>query len=188
MSYVTAFGIAAQELRDYLADNWQATRPDRPDIPEATTDHRSQRGTVFITNDRSQVNINKGVHDLVHIYHQGTDPVDVEDRGFKEQNVKEHLQIDMEAADWSDPDTGQRSKGRYRLTVDIDDPDFVKTTSKPNYPGELGEMKYLLESVRLGLNEWDVTDHTVVELEHLNSLSFAKIIVTLEHISANTNQ
>jgi len=188
MSYVTAFGTGPQRLRDYLADNWQATRTDRPDLPPATKTERSQQGTVYVVNDRGSVNINKSVHDLIHIYHPQADPINIEDRGFKEQNVQENIQIDIECTDRVDPDTGQRNFAKQRMVGDRSDPDFTDSGTNPTYPGLLGETIYLLEAARLGLDEWDVTDHTVIRLDLGNSQADVSLDVTLEHISANTNQ
>lgn len=179
------YGTGPQALVDHFSTNWQATRTGRPDLPEITTDYRSTAGTVFVTNDRSVIADNQQIHDLLHCYHPQADALAFTDRGYDEKNVVETVQIDIEATDRTDPDTGERLSAKDRLVGDRDDANFP-TDESPPYPGLLGEVVYLLETIRRDFEEWDVARMDVLNLFLGNSDASAAVSVDLEHIAQDT--
>ena len=179
------YGTGPQALVEYLADNWQATRDGRPDIPGATTEYKSETGTVFITHDRSEVADVHSVHDLVHVYHPQTTGVTAQDKGSQEQGTVETVQIDVETTDRTDPETHERLDATTLLRGDRSDPDFP-TDRSPPYPGIAGEVKYLLEDIRRGHAEWDKVSHDIMSLTLENSNARAVFTVDMEIIAENT--
>lgn len=179
------FGTGSQALVNYLASNWQASRTGRGDIPTSTTVHRSTPGTVFITQDRDEVAVEKSVHDLVHCYHPEADGIDVRDAGSQEQGTTEAVRIDVEVSDRTHPDTGERVYANAALVGDRDDANFP-SNREPPYPGIAGEVKYLLEDVRKGFEEWDRVSHDVRLVHMGNSNARAHFHVELEIIAENT--
>lgn len=179
------FGTGPQALAAYLADGWEATRAGRPDVPKATTEPRSEPGTVLVTNDRGEVANNQSVHDLVHVYHPDGSGVDVSDKGSQEQGTVETVHIDVETADRTDPETGERVYAKDRLVGDRSDPDFP-ADSTPPYPGIVGEVKYLLESIRRGHAEFERVEHTMDVVHLANSNARAAFLVDLEIIAERT--
>lgn len=181
------FGTGPQALVSTLADNWQATRSGRPDVPEATTDQRSAAGTVLITNDRDVVANTQSVHDLVHCYHPQQTGIPFEDKGYNEQGATETVQIDIDLTDRTDPDTGERVSAKENMVGDRDHADFSTDIAGGPYPGIMGEVLYILESVtRKGFAEYDVARKEVVNLQLFNSNAVASVSVDLEWISINT--
>jgi len=203
-------GTAPQALVDLLETEWQASRTGRPDIPPAVTDPETQFG-VRIVHDRETVTQQRAVHDLVHCYHPSADPITIEDRGFKEVNQTEAVQIDIECSDRTDPETGERLFARERMvgsredesdltgagftlggasgtTLGGDDGGTLGTaTDAVAYPGLLGEVLYILELVRRGYEEWDVVrSPRVIGATLKNSSARMSLDVELEHISRNT--
>jgi hypothetical protein len=181
------FGTGPQSLVQQLADHWTVTRSGRPDVPDATTQQRSEAGTVLLTNDRDVVANNQGVHDLVHCYHPQATGISMQDKGFDEQGATETVQIDIETTNRPDPDTGERLDARTRMVGDRSDPDFSTAISEGPYPGILGEVLYVLEAhTRLGFAEYDVARKEVINLQLYNSEASASVSVDLEWISVNT--
>lgn len=186
------FGTAPQALADYLLANWQASRAGRNDIPDVVRDSNNDpsndpadgRG-VLILHDREEVGANNAVHDIVHCYHPETGPLDKQDRGFDEQNVVEAVQVDIEMTDRTDPSTGERWVAKERMVGDRDSHLSVGDSGPP-YPGVFGEVNYLLENIRKGLDEWDVNRHTTLRLVLKNSNADAAIDVQMERIAATT--
>lgn len=184
------FGTGPQALRDYLDANWKVSRDFRPDIPDSTTEQRSAPGTVFITNDRGEIANNQNVHDLVHCYHPEAGGIEVDDKGSQEQGTIEPVRIDVETADRTDPDTGERVNARDalvgdrgELTVPFTVPHHV---GLPSYPGIAGEVKYLLELIRKGHEEWQRVAHDGQAVHLGNSNARFQFRVELEIIAVNT--
>jgi len=185
------FATGSQALVSLIADNWQTTRTGRVDVPAITETYRSNPGTVFVTHDREKVADDHAVHDLIHCYHPQASPLDVQDNGYKEQNVLESVQIDIVATDRPDPNTGERLSAAENLVGKREDEVTVRNAAgigldEPPYPGIFGEVKYLLEEVRRGHAEYDVVEHTVVNLFLGNSDANISLDVGLERVAANT--
>ena len=178
------FGSGPQALDDHLTTNWQPTRTGRPDIPDVVTSPQSEFG-VLIAHDREMVANNQGVHDLIHCYHPQSGGMTITDQGYNEKHVVETVQIDIEVADRTDPTTGERLYARDRLVGDRDATDYPSDESAP-YPGVFGEVMYLLERVRKGLDEWDVARTDVVNMHLGNSDASISYSVDLEHLAAGT--
>lgn len=191
------FGTAPQALVTLLLDNWDPDRTGRPDVPDVIRDSNSNPsndpadadapGHVLIVRDREIVANNQGIHDLIHCYHPQAGGLTFTDNGYKEQNVVETVQIDIEVTDRTDPATGERTYARDRLVGDRGDPAFPTDETAP-YPGIAGEVKYILETVRRGLEEWDVVGADMVNMYLGNSDASISYSVDLEHIAANTVQ
>lgn len=195
-------GTGPQALAKYLRQNWQPTRVGRNDVPDVIRDSNSDPirvtgprdideasgpGEVLIVNDRDVIANRQAVFDLVHCYHPQAAAPDITDRGYKEVNEVETVQIDIEVTDRSDPDTGERLFARERLVGDREAAGFPGDESPP-YPGIMGEVKQILETGRRGLEEWDVARMDVVNLFLGNSNASISWSVGLEHIARNTVQ
>lgn len=199
-------GTAPQALVDRLAADWQASRAGRPDIPPAVTDPETDIG-VRILHDREAVTQQRAVHDLVHVYHPEQGPISIEDRGFKEQESIETVQIDIECSDRTDQSTGERLFARERMvgtreeqlqaygftlggadgaTVGEDDGGTLGDDEEVAYPGLLGETIYILETIRRGFLEWDKVSYTVVGATLKNSSARMSLNVELEQLARNT--
>lgn len=178
-------GTGPQAIASHLQANWQATRSGRPDVPDAVDDPHAEFGVV-ITEDRQRAKEQYSVHDIIHCYHPQAG-LTFTDQGYKEKNVVEEVQIDIDVTDRTDPDTGERLSARNRLVGDRSEPGFPSDESGP-YPGVSGEVQYLLETVRRGLDEWDVARMGVVNVHLGNSEASISWSVELEHIAANTVQ
>jgi hypothetical protein len=186
-----AQGTGPQRLVEYLESNWQATRAGRGDVPDTikfqtgTEDPALNRG-VLVVRDRERVAVDNGKHDLIHVYHPEAAPPVHEDNGYKEVRVVETVQVDIELTDRPDPDDAAgRLSAEERMVgrrADVTDPD------EPPYPGIWGEVRYLLETIRRGLDEWDrvAQDPVNVYLGHANAN--VSINVELEQIATNTVQ
>lgn len=186
------FGTGPQALVTHLQDNWQTSRTGRNDVPDVVRDGNGDPSSdpadgrgVLILHDREEVELNHAVHDEIHVYHPQAEGLDFEDRGFDEKNVLESVQIDIEITDRTDESTGERLFARERMVGDRDAAGFPTDQSAP-YPGLLGEVVYLLETIRRDFEEWDVTRMQPVNVILENSNATVSLDVELEHISANT--
>lgn len=188
-----ALGTAPQRLVDLLETEWQASRTGRADVPEMIqyqtgSDDPALNSGVLVLRDREDPAVDMGKHDLIHCYHPEANPPNSQDRGYSEEQLVETVQIDIDITDRTDhslPAGQQRLSARKRmvgLRGDLTDFD------EPPYPGLLGETKYILETVRRGLDEWDTVSHDFVLLSLKNSNATASINVELEQIARNTVQ
>lgn len=178
------FGTGPQALVSYIKNNWQASRSGREDVPDVTTSPDTEFGIV-VTNDRKQVVEQYSVHDLIHCYHPQATGIDIEDAGFDEKNTIETVQIDIDATDRTDPNTGERLNASTRLVGDRTDPNFPSDESAP-YPGIFGETMYVLEEIRRDFEEWDVVRMQPVNIFLGNSNANISLDVQLEHVATNT--
>lgn len=191
------FGTGPQALESLLLTNWEPTRAGREDVPDVIRDgggnpsnnpqDTAEPGRVLITHDRDVVANNNAVYDLIHCYHPQAGGMSITDTGYKEKNVIETVQIDIDATDRTDPSTGERVYARERMVGDRDSAGFPTDESAP-YPGLFGETMYILETVRRGMDEWDVARTDVVNTFLQNSEATMSLSVDLEHIAANTVQ
>ena len=182
-------GTGPQALVDLLAAEWQPSRPFRADVPDvsgdpdvvgpAIDDWKTTPNTVIVTEDRQTVDRNNQVHDLIHAYHPEGTPPTRDDRGFNEVGTTETVQIDIECADRTVD--GQRTSARYRMVGDRRDGE------NEAYSGLWGEVDYILEGERRGLEEWDVTRQDPVAIILDNSNARVSINVELERIARNTH-
>jgi len=182
-----AMGTGPQRLIRLLETEWQASRVGRDDVPEIikhTTGSEEPRGNsgVLALRDRSQVYVDKGKHDEIHIYHPENAGITTTDRGFKEQNVVETVQIDISLANRT-TDAGVRSVAEDRMVGDRGD---LADFDEPPYPGIFGEVVYILEGVRRGLDEWDTVSYEPINVSLRNSDADVSINVELEQIARNT--
>jgi hypothetical protein len=189
-------------------------RADVPPVIEFQTGTENpdlNRG-VLVLRDREDVAYDTAKHDLIHCYHPEANPPIVEDNGYKEQRVVETVQIDIELTDRTDhsrPQGQQRLSARERMVGLREDtggssgftlggPDGATLGTEnggtlgsgpdalPEYPGINGEVKYILETVRRGLAEWDKVSHNYVNMYLGNSNANASIVVELEQPAENT--
>lgn len=190
-------GTGPQALETLLLTNWEPTRSGREDVPDVIRDGSGNPsndpadadgpGKVLVTHDRDTVANNNAVFDLVHCYHPQAAGMTITDTGYKEKNVVETVQIDIDTTDRTDPGTGERLSARERMVGDRDSPGFPTDEDAP-YPGLFGECVYILETVRRGMDEWDVARTDVVNTALYNSEATMSLSVDLEHIAANTVQ
>lgn len=184
------YGTGPQALATYFEDNWQASRSGRNDIPAMAatlSGGEDQNAGVITRYDRETVDWNGSVHDLIHCYHPEGTGLDIADRGFKEHNVQEGVQIDIETTDRTDPSTGERLSARTRMVGNRDGTGFP-ADEKPPYPGIFGEVLYLLEEIRRSFEEWDVARVQPLTVLLKNSNASVSIDVQLEHLAKNTVQ
>jgi hypothetical protein len=188
-----ALGTAPQRLIEFIETNWQATRAGRGDVPDTINyqtggeDPRLNEG-VLVLRDRENVHIDHGKHDLIHVYHPDATAPIITDRGYKEVNEVETVQIDIELTDRTDHTLAagdQRLSAKDRMVGDRDD---LASAEDPPYPGIAGETQYLLETIRRGLDEWDKVSHTYGQYYLGNSNADVSFDVELERIARNTVQ
>jgi len=184
-------GTGPQRIARFIEDNWQATRAGRGDVPDVIeyqtggADPRLNEG-VLVVRDRANTYVDTAKHDLIHVYHPEAAPPVEEDNGYKEKRVVETVQVDIELTDRTDPaDDSARLDATARMVGDRDD---LADTSEPPYPGIWGETRYVLETVRRGLDEWDTVRQDPVNtyLGHTNAN--VSIHADLEQIATNTVQ
>jgi hypothetical protein len=157
---------------------------------EATTgsdDPDLNRG-VLVVRDRQRQGVDRALHDILHVYQPSAASPTITDRGFKEVNEVETVQIDIELADRTDHATASDA----RLDADerlVGRRTYTATSGEgEDYRGILGEVRYILETVRRGYEEWDTVSHTLGDLQILNSTADASVTVELERIARNTVQ
>jgi len=180
-----------QRLLELFEDEWQATRAGRADVPDIikrTTqgENPNLNDGVLPVRDREEVAVDQAKHDLLHCYHPEGNPPTVTDNGFKEQNVVETVQIDLDITDRTDhalnpPDA--RLSARERMTGLRGD---LAAFDDPPYGGIAGETVYILETVRRGLDEWDTVSYDFVNVYLGNSNATISLNVELEQIARNT--
>jgi len=188
--------IGPDALRAELWDAWQATRAGRDDVPDLVRDDQGDPSAVerdatpaddeqiLILTDREDVAVNRQRVDMLHIYHPEAGGVTRADRGFKEEQVTETIQIDIDLTDRTTPD-GERLSANTRLTGDRD---IASLTVEPPYPGILGETMYVLETLRRGFGPYDTVDYDPLDIFQGNSNASASVNVELEIIARNTVQ
>lgn len=179
------YGTGPQAVKNHLEANWQATRTGRPDVPDVVSNPETDFG-VHVVMDREKVAEHHGVHDLVHCYHPEASALSFQDRGYNEKNTVEEVQVDIEVTDRTDQDSGERLYARERMVGDRGDAAFPDSEESGPYPGVLGEAVYVLEAVRRGFEEWDVSRVDVLSLYLGNSDASASLSVELEHLASNT--
>lgn len=181
-----ALGTAPQRLLTLFETEWEATRAGRGDVPpmyDPDTPVNQQTDVVVPVRDRQTTPAKRGIHDILHIYHPEANPPASTDRGFKEENLVESVQIDVELTDRTDQSTGERLSAEERMVGRRGD---LAAFDAPPYPGVLGEVKYVLEGVRRGLDEWDRVSHDFQNLYLGNSNADVAVSVELEQIAKNT--
>lgn len=188
-----ALGTGPQALVPFIESNWQASRTGRGDIPDTIDYHTGGENPdlesgVLVLRDRSEVGIDFGKHDLIHVYHPEASAPVITDQGYKEVNEVETVQIDISLTDRTDhalPAGQQRLSAKDRMIGDRDD---LADAADPPYPGIAGEVKYLLETIRRGFKEWDTVSHTPAQWTLGNSNADVSYSVELERIARNTVQ
>lgn len=190
------FGTGPQAVVDILQTNWQVTRSGRPDVPDLVRDGSNnpssdpadadEPGRILILRNREEVSLNHAVFDVIHCYQPEGDPGVWTDNGYKEENVVQGIQVDIDLTDRTDPDTGERITARERMIGNRDTPSFAG--EDPPYPGILGEVKYILETVRRGYEEYDKVSVTPISATLKNSDATVRLDVELEIIAKNTVQ
>lgn len=188
-----SLGTGTQRLIQLLEDEWQPTRAGRADIPDiikhvtGSEDPKLNSG-VFALRDREDSRIDQGKHDVIHAYHPEANPPQSTDNGYKEERLIETVQLDISLTDRTDhslPQGEQRLSARDRMTGLRDD---LGAGEGSDYSGILGETKYILETVRRGVAEWDTVSYDLVNLYLGNSNANASVSVELEQIARNTVQ
>jgi len=187
-----ALGTGPERLIELLKDNWQATRAGRGDIPDVVRDSGGNPSSdptdgdgVLIVRNREEVRFQTSRHDLIHCYHPEGNSPEVNDRGFDEQRIVETVQVDISITDRTDhsPDPSDRLLARDRMIGDRDD--LADTFDDP-YGGISGEVQFLLESNRRGLDEWDRVDYSPIDFTLGNSNADVSWNVDLIRLAANT--
>jgi len=186
-----ALGTAPERLVEYIENNWQASRTGRGDVPAVilyntgSEDPDLNRG-VLVLRDREEVAVDFGKHDLIHVYHPEGNPPIEEDNGYSEKRVVEQVQIDIALSDRPDPnDNSAQLYAKDRMRGDRDD--LADTDSAP-YPGIWGEVRYILETIRRGLDEWDTVSQYAISVTLKKSNADVSLNVELEQIATDTVQ
>jgi len=182
-----SFGTGPEALVNLLRDNWQATRTGRADVPDiiGESDDPTLNSGVLPLRNREDVKYDTGKHDLIHCYGPEGGPFDIVDTGFKEQDVTETVQIDLEMTDRTDRATGERLSARQRM---IGDRGSVATLGYPPYPGILGEVILILEQNRRGFAEYTKVSYEPIRVMLGNSNADVSLNVELEQIAHETAQ
>lgn len=188
-----SLGTAPQAALELLEDEWTVTRAGRADVPPIIkhvtgSDDPSVESGVYATRDRKDPHLDLGRHDQIHVYHPEANPPQFTDNGYKEERQIETVQMDIILTDRTDHDRPageQRLSARDRMVGLRDD---LGTGVGSEYSGILGEVKYILEVVRRGLEEWDTVSTDMVNLFLGNSNANASLVVEMEHIARNTVQ
>jgi len=187
-----SMGSGPQAVIQLLKDEWQPVRAGRADIPDVVRDANGGPSSdpadgngVLILRDRQDVRFQTSRHDLIHVYHPEGNTPEVSDRGYDEQRIVETVQIDISVTDRTDHDTDPASRliARERMVGSRDD---LASTTDPPYPGISGEVQYILESVRRGLDEWDRVNYSPVKYTLGNSNADVSWNVDLIQLAANT--
>jgi hypothetical protein len=188
-----SLGTAPQAALVLLETEWTESRPGRADVPPiikhvtGSDDPKLNRG-VFALRDREDSRIDHAKHDIIHAYHPEANPPQFTDNGYKEERQVETIQLDISLTDRTDhsrPQGEQRLSARDRMTGLRSD---LGSGEGSDYSGILGEVKYILEVVRRGLEEWDTVGTDMVNLYLGNSNANASFVVEMEHIARNTVQ
>jgi len=188
-----SLGTGSQRLIQLLEDEWTVTRAGRADVPAIIKhvtedeDPRTNSG-VFALRDREDSRIDQAKHDVIHAYHPEANPPQATDNGYKEEQLIETVQLDIlltDRTDHSRPPGEQRLSARDRMTGLRAD---LGSGVGSEYAGILGETKYILETVRRGLAEWDRVNYDLVNLYLGNSNANVSLSVELEQPARNTVQ
>jgi hypothetical protein len=188
-----SLGTGPQRVIRLLENEWTETRPGRADVPPIIkhvtgSEDPTLNSGVFALRDREDSRIDQGKHDIIHVYHPEANPPQASDNGYKEEELIETVQLDISLTDRTDhtrPAGQQRLSARERMTGLRSD---LGTGTGSEYSGILGETKYILETVRRGLAEWDRVSYDMVNLYLGNSNANASIAVELEQPARNTVQ
>jgi hypothetical protein len=185
-----AFGTAPIRLVELFETTWQESRQGRDDVPpiikrKTGSEDPDLNNGVLAVRDRQDVEWDQARHDLIHCYHPEAGGMDIQDSGYKEQRVTETVQVDLSLTDRTIQDENLRSGAVARM---VSDRASVADLDEPPYPGIFGEAKYILETVRRGLDEWDKVSHDVVNFYLGNSNANVSLNVELERLAANTVQ
>jgi len=196
-------GQGAQALAEYLGANWEAERQGRPDLPDVVrddagdyspdpSDHTSQPGRVL---DRPRQLRRRGSEPRRHRRHLVLPPRGRPAglRGLRPRRTEhqETVQIDISVTDGFNAPEGVATSARNRMVGERGSGTSVAFevdtyVGEAYYPGLAGEVKYLLELTRRGLDEWDVSRTDMVNMVLNNSNADVSFRVTLEHVSKNT--
>jgi len=185
----------------------------RDDAGDPTTSFNAATGpgVVILADRQDQVSVDRALFDPIYVYHPEADPPTTQDTGYASERQEENIQIDIELTDRNDPDTGTRLNARNRMlgnrydeqtgdggrlntetgfSVGGNSGATLGEDERPSeigpYPGVVGEVKYLLERTRRGLDEWDVARADPVNVYLGNSNANISYRVTLEKIGTNT--
>jgi hypothetical protein len=185
-----ALGTGPQKLLTLFETNWQASRTGRGDIPDiiqhtTTTQDPDTTTGVLAVRDRTQIFVDTAKHDLVHCYIPEANPPQVTDNGYAEERRIETVQVDIEIATRPDPDDKSTRLSVDRMMGDRDD--IADTGGGPD-GGLAGEVKYILETKRRGLDEWDVVSVDLINWFIGNSNANVSYLVELEEIARDTVQ
>lgn len=190
------FGTGPEKLQEVIFDNWQASRTGRPDVPDLVRDGNGdpssdpkdadEPGRLLVLKNREEVSVNNAIFDLIHVYHPQESFGTWEDNGYKEEHVTENVQLDIDLTDRTNPSTGERVTARERMIGDRDDASFSGVDSP--YPGVLGEVKYCLELVRRGVDEFERVSVSPLGGALKNSDATFRLDVELEVLAKNTVQ
>jgi hypothetical protein len=185
-----AFGTGPQALVELFETTWQESRTGRDDVPpiikrKTGSEDPDLTNGVLAVRDRQDVAWDQARHDLIHCYHPEGGPFSITDTGFREQNVTETVQVDVQLTDRTDQATDQRLSATNRM---VSDRASVADLDDPPYPGVFGETKYILETVRRDLDEYDRVSHEVINFYLGNSNANVSFNVEMERLAANTVQ
>jgi len=185
-----ALGTGPQKIISLFETNWNAIRTGRGDIPDIIKYHTGSEDPdtnagVLAVRDREQIFVDTGKHDLLHCYIPEANPPQITDTGYAEEQRIESVQVDIEIATRPDPNDSSK-----RLSVDrmMGDRDDISDTGSAPDGGLAGEVKYILETKRRGLDEWDVVSVDLINWFIGNSNANVSYLVELEEIARNTVQ
>ena len=187
-----ALGTGPERLVELFQTEWHPTRAGRDDIPDVVRDESGDPSSdptdgdgVLILRNTEDVRVQFSRHDLIHCYHPEGNSPEITDRGYDEQRTVETVQVDISITDRTDhsTDPADRLLARERM---VGDRDALASTTDPPYPGIAGEVQYILESVRRGLDEWDRVDYEPIDFSLGNSNADVRWTVDLIRLAANT--
>jgi len=190
-----AYGTGPQALVNELQTRWTASRTGRDDVPDVVRDGNGNPSSdpddadpsaderVVILDNLSEVSVTRQVVDTVHVYHPEASPGSITDRGYKEQRVVETVQIDIDLVDRTDYDATERLSAKERM---VGTRAGLADTGDPPYGGIAGEVKYVLEELRRGFDEYQRVDYEPVNVSLDHADAFVAFSVDLHQLAANT--
>lgn len=168
---------AADAIDTLLTDEWTPSIPGRTTaVPDIVEDAEDGTGVLIVRN-QEDLRRRLSTHDVIkvkHIDHQ------IEDKGRNSERVVDTVSITIRIAARDIDDDGLREGVETRMLGERDGANEADTLG-----GLKGEVKRILNGIRLGYKEWDKSSHTVDD-QTIES-SDARVVFTLELVIIERN-
>lgn len=170
---------AGDAIATLLSNEWQPQVPGRDNIPDTVASPEKGTGVLIVQNNQN-LRERTNTHDIVHVQH-----VDkaIQDKGSNSEKVVDTVQIDVVLSDRDTDGDSVRESAVDRLVGTRN-----QGNEGPSLGGIAGEIKRILNGIRKGFKEWDVSSHSVDQLQLLNTNARATFTLELEIIERNVEQ